>query len=251
MFEPVQQAFGDLMQRFYARISPTTPALSEYAARGFGLSVAWAPTRMVDQAEAMLDAWQRNDSHQATTRPPDLPVILAAMSKDWAPMATDFGVQIADSIPIMFPADTKERVFRVRVVSGEIRVQLAVFAQDEPTAKSLAGQLLLFFDSPEQRRFWARYSFAGFDHDYPVQVVVPDPPASRVETNSRIVTALAIDFELKVNAPIFLAPGEGEPNDGKGTPGTDDPAGFRVVQETTTGTDHGLDLPIAPPLSKP
>lgn len=245
MFLPVQEALGGVLAQFYGRISPTTRALEEYAARGFAQAVAWAPSRMVDQAEAMLDAWQRNDTRQAKTRPPDLPVILVAMSKDWTPVGHEFGTQIADEIPIMFPEDTKERVFRVRLVSGDIRVQMAVFAQDEPTAKSLAAQLLLFWDSVEQRRFWARYSFAGFHHDYPVQVEVPDPPAIRVETNSRIVSALAIDLTLKANAPIFLAPGPGEPNDGKGTPGTDDPAGFQVVQDTTH-QDHGLDLSLAP-----
>lgn len=239
MFRPVKIAFGELMQRCYERLVPTTVALNEYTQRGFAQSVAWAPSRMVDQAEAMLEAWQRNDSKQATTTPPDLPVILAAISKDWVPIAHDFGTQIPDSVPIIFPDDTKERLFRVRVVSGELRVQLGLFAADEPTVKSLAAQLLLFFDSPEQRRFWATYRFAGFDHAYPVQVETPDPPAMKVETNSRIVSALTVDFTLKASAPIFSAPAAGEPNDGKGTPETDDPAGFPVVEEVTH-VDHGI-----------
>jgi len=251
MFLPVQQAFGDLMQRFYAdHISPTTPALEEYVARGFSQALAWAPTRMVDQAEAMLAAWQRNDSRQATTRPPDLPVILAAMSKDWAPIPAEFGTQISDSVPIMFPEDAKERLFRVRVISGDIRLQLALFAGEEQTVKSLAAQLLLFLSSPERRRFWAIYPFAGIQHAYPVQFEAPDPPASRVETNSRVVSALIIDLELKASAPVFLAPKPGEPNDGKGTPGTDDPAGYPVV-DGMEHEDHGLNLPLAPPLSFP
>lgn len=239
MFQPAKVAFGELMARFYERVMPTTTALGEYAQRGFPYSVAWAPSRMVDQAEAMLDAWQRNDSKQATTTPPDLPVVLVAMAKDWTPVSPAFGKQIPDSIPLIFPDDPKERLFRARIVSGEVRVQMAVFASDEPSAKSLAAQLLLFFDSPEQRRFWATYSFAGFSHDYPVQVEQPDPPAQRVETNSRIVTALSVDLTLIATAPIFIAPKEGEPNDGKGVPGTDDPAGFPLVEEVTH-VDRGL-----------
>lgn len=233
MFQPVKVAFGELMARFYDRVMPTTLALGEYAQRGFAHSVAWAPSRMVDQAEAMIDAWQRNDSKQATTTPPDLPVILVAVSKDWTPVNRAFGAQIPDSIPLIFPDDPKERLFRVRLVAGEIRAQMVVFASDEPSAKSLAAQLLLFFDSPKQRRFWATYSFAGFSHDYPVQVESPDPPAMRVETNSRIITALTVDLTLIASAPMFIAPKEGEPNDGKGVPGTDDPAGFPLVEEVT------------------
>lgn len=233
MFRPVKVAFGEVMERCYARMMPTTLAMSEYVQRGFAQSVAWAPSRMVDQAESMIDAWQRNDSKQATTTPPDLPVMLCAMAQDWTPVGREFGTQIADSVPLMIPDDPKERLFRVRVVSGEIRTQIALFAADEPTVKSLAAQVLLFFDSPEQRRFWASYPFAGFEHRYPVQLELPDPPASRVETNSRVIKALTIDLTLIATAPMFLAPKAGEPNDGKGVPGTDDPAGFPVVEEVT------------------
>jgi hypothetical protein len=43
------------------------------------------------------------------------------------------------------------------------------------------------------------------------------------------VTILAIDLTLKAEVPLFDAPKEGEYNDGKGVPGTDDPAGYPVV----------------------
>lgn len=37
---------------------------------------------------------------------------------------------------------------------------------------------------------------------------------------------LALDLTLKVEVPLFDAPKPGDPNDGKGIPGTDDPAGY-------------------------
>ncbi|TCV72461.1 hypothetical protein EDE11_1527 [Methylomonas methanica] len=38
-----------------------------------------------------------------------------------------------------------------------------------------------------------------------------------------------MDITLKAQIPIYDAPKVGEPNDGKGVPGTDDPAGYPVV----------------------
>ncbi|WP_445157645.1 hypothetical protein [Halomonas sp. E14] len=231
MFEPVKAGLGEFMQAFYAEVVPTTRPLVEFVERGFPYCVAWAPTRMVDRAEEMLAAYQRNDTRQEPTRPPDLPVILVAVAKDWVPAGREFTTQIADPVDITFPDDPKQRYFRVKAVAGDVRAQVAIFASDEPTAKSLAAQLLLFLDSPSRRRFLARYPFAGLEHEYPAQVEAPDNPASSIDTGSQNLTVLAVDLTLKCTVPIFMAPKAGEPNDGKGTPGTDDPAGYPLTNE--------------------
>ncbi|WP_062359779.1 hypothetical protein [Vreelandella aquamarina] len=231
MFEPVKVGLGEFLQDFYAEVVPTTKPLQEFVERGFPYCAAWAPARMVDKAEEMLSQWQRNDTHQAPTRPPSLPVILVAAAKDWTPAERSFTAQIADPVDITFPDDPKQRYFRVRTVAGEVRAQLAFFASDEPTAKSLAAQFLLYLDSPSRRRFLARYPFAGLEHEYPAQVEAPDNPAMNVETGNKNLTILAVDLVLKVTVPLFMAPKAGEPNDGKGVPGTDDPAGYPLVSE--------------------
>ena len=233
MFEPVKAGLGEFLQGFYSEVVPTTRALEEFAERGFPYCMAWAPSRMVDKAEEMLSQWQRNDTHQGPTRPPSLPVVLVAVAKDWTPAERSFTTQIADPVDITFPADPKQRYFRARTVAGEVRAQLAIFASDEPTAKSLAAQFLLYLDSPSRRRFMARYPFAGLEHEYPAQVEAPDNPAMNVETGNKNLSVLAVDVTLQVTVPLFMAPKPGEPNDGKGVPGTDDPAGYPLV----TGVD--------------
>lgn len=237
MFAPVQVAFGAELQAFYREVVPTTVPLEEFRQRGFATSVAWAPGRMVDQADQMLEAWQRNDTLQATTRPYQLPVMLVAMAKGFEPVQHDFGIQHADPIWLQLPGDAKERLFRLRLLAGDLRAQIAIFSKEGPTAQSLAAQLLLFLDSPSRRRFFAVWRFCGMDHHYPVQIALPDVPAIEVQTGQDGISALAIDLTLKPTVPLFQAPGVDEPNDGRGTPGDpDDPAGYpRVVEVRPEG----------------
>lgn len=231
MFEPVKVGLGEFLQEFYDEVVPTTKALHEFVDRGFPYCAAWAPARMVDKAEEMLSQWQRNDTHQGSTRPPSLPVILVGVAKDWTPAERSYTTQVPDPVDITFPDDPKQRYFRVKVVAGEVRAQLAFFASDEPTAKSLAAQFLLFLDSASRRTFMARYPFAGMDHKYPAQVSAPDNPAMSIETSNRNLTVLAVDVVLRVTVPIFMAPKPGEVNDDQGVPGTDDPAGYPLVTQ--------------------
>lgn len=232
MLQPVKAAFGDYMSRFYASIVPTTKALEGYVTRGLAKSVVWAPSRMVDSAEEMLSSWQRNDTDSATTKPANMPVIIVAMARDYVPSGRDFTHQVADPVMMILPGDIKERVFGVRAMAGDIRAQIALFANDEPTARSLAAQFLLFLDATSNRRFTARYTFAGQNLDWPVQVESPDSPAMSIQTDAKNLTILAIDITLKAEIPLFDAPAIGQPNDGKGTPGSlTDPAGYPMTAQ--------------------
>lgn len=230
MLEPVKSAFGEFMGRFYAFITPTTKPLENYVTRGLSKSIVWAPTRMVDSAEDMLASWQRNDTDTATTMPPKMPVIIVALARDYTPTMRDFTRQIADTEMVILPGDVKERVFGIRTMAGDVRAQIAFFAQDEPTARSLAAQFLLFLDVGHNRRFTATYQFAGQFIDHPVQIEAPDSPAMSIASESKNLTILAVDITLKAQIPLFSAPLDGQPNDGKGTPGSlVDPSGYPMT----------------------
>ena len=232
MFDPLKIAFAEDLAAFHLQVVGMTRAVASFRARPFAKAYAWAPSRMVDDAQALVDAYQRNDTDQAPTQPPRLPMCLVAIAKNFEPMGHDFGIQSSEPIDLMIPDDPKERSFKVRIMAGDVRAQLAFFATDIATAQSIAAQYLLYIDPPARRRLWARYPFAGFAHTYPVQIETPDAPAVAVETNSRAIHCLAIDLTLKTTIPLFMAPGPEEPHDGKGTPGDpDDPAGYPVVTE--------------------
>ncbi|PKF35573.1 hypothetical protein [Acinetobacter proteolyticus] len=247
MFEPVKVAFAEYLQGFYKELSATTPALKEYKKRGFSYSFVYAPSRMVDQANVMLEAWQRNDTSGQATTPAKLPVIIFSFAKDYMPTGRDYSYQISDPVDVIIPSDEKERYFQLKTIAGDLRVQLAICAADEPTAKSIAAQLLSYVDSPVQRGFDARYQFAQQEIKFPCQIDTPDTPASNVETGSKNVTILAVDFTLHCTVPIYDAPDEDEPNDGKGS-GPDDPSGFPLVdliyQKDETTIRNGRDVEI-------
>lgn len=227
------------MGRFYAEIQPTNNTLREFTDRGLPKSIVWAPSRMIDAAEEMLSSWQRNDTDKAPTRPAKLPVIIVALAKDYTPTSRDFTRQVADKMLVILPGDEKERAFGLRVMSGDIRAQLAIFAHDEATARSLAAQFLLFVDSTENRRFTAQYEFAGQVLEWPVQLESPDAPAMSIATEAKNLTILALDVVLKAQIPLFDAPKAGQPNDGKGTPNTDDPAGYPLVEVIDITSNEG------------
>lgn len=235
MFEPVKEGLGNFMQGFYRNLAPTTTPMHEFVQRGFPYCFAWAPSRMIDKTEEMLAAWQKNDTNQAPSTPPKMPVVLVAMAKDYAPIGGEWGMQIADSTEIIVKGKNgkKDRYFEMRMVAGEVRAQIAIIAQDEPTAKSIAAQFLLHMASPASRGFYVEYDLGGDGekHPFPVQFESPDNPAMNIDTGANNLTILAIDLSLKCSIPIFKAPADGDPNDGEGVPGTDYIGGFPLVRE--------------------
>lgn len=230
MFEPVKAGFGRFMSRFYADLIPTTRPLEEFVVRGAGTAIMWAPARMVDAAEDMLKLYARDDIEAGPTKPFALPIMFVALAKDYMPSGRDFTRQLGDKVDIAMPGDDKGRNFKLRSVAADIRAQVVVAAMDEPTARSLAAQFILHLDSTDGRRFKAPFTFAGETLDWPVQIENPDVQAIQVPTETKNLTMLAIDLTLRATVPLIDAPKPGDANDGKGAPGTDDPAGYPVVQ---------------------
>ncbi len=232
MFEPVKVALAEYLGRFYASLVPGTRGMSEFCARGLEKSIAWAPGRMIDAAEEMLDSWQRNDTDSAATQPAKLPVMLVAMSKDTSPTDRSYTRNAADPEYITFPCDPKARAFKVRTFAADIRAQLVIFAHDEPTARSIAAQFMLFADTFVNRRMVSSWRFAGMEHYWPVMLESPAVPAMSIQTDAKNITMLAMDLTLKATVPLYQAPKVGEPNDGKGDPANpEDPAGYPLVVE--------------------
>ena len=231
MFEPVKAALGAYMSGFYARIRPTTKPLNEYIARGMPYSVVMAPTKLVDEVEKMLLAWQRNDTYTATTRPAKLPVIFVGVAQDYTPTSREYTRQISNPIDVALPGDSLNRVFKLSTIAGDIRAQIAFVAAEEPTAKSLAAQFALYIDAPQNRRFLVPWTFAGATNNWACTLETPETPASRVQTENYDCVILVMDLTLRTTVPLFEAPGVGDPNDGQGTPGTDNPAGYPVALE--------------------
>lgn len=238
--DPVKVALGRYLERFHAQLIADTPAMGEFAARPFSKACVWAPGRMIDQALDMLEAWRKNDTSQAARGTPLLPVMLVAVSKDFMPAPPDFTRGLSDDyLPVMIPGDAKNRVFHMRAVVADIRTQIAIFAPEEATARSVAMQLHLFASALPNRRFNATYRLSGVEDPWPVVLELPDLNAVAVPTEVKNLTILTVDIQLRATIPMLVRPGAGQ-EDGKGSDAPDDPDGFLVVSEA-----HGRSWPGA------
>ena len=234
MFQELKVGFGHYMSRFFDQLVPTTKPMAEYCRRPFKYAVMLAPARMIDMAEDLLAKYLRADIQKdfgSSTRPHNLPVILVAFARDVTPTARDYGRQIANAERVTLPGDEKERVFKIRTVASDMRVQCAVFASDEPTARSIAAQFLLHVDATQNRRFWVDYEYAGIPLKFPAQLETTEVIAPLTPTEANNLTVLAIDLTLKCTIPLINGAKTEEEADDKGIVGDEfDPAGYRIVE---------------------
>jgi hypothetical protein len=225
----LQIALGAYLDRWHNQLAPTTPALTEYAARDFKTSVAWAPGRMVDAAAEMLAAWRRNDNIGKTTGAL-MPIALVALAKDYVPVPGDHSRQIANEIFVTIPSDPKERIFKMRLIEGLRRGQILIAASEEETARNLMQQLILFINAVENRYFQATYRFAGIDQPWPITVETTDIPAEVApDGEEKNLTLLVIDVHFIESIPLFKAPKQTDPNDDQGDGTPDNPSGYPKV----------------------
>lgn len=228
---PVKAAFGEYLKAFYDDFVPDTKASQEWARRTFAKAAAWADGRMVDFAEEILSSYRRNDNTGRVGSSSPLPFMALVMDKGYTPIMGDLGVQMSRKGYFTFPTDAKSRVFQVKVMRGEIRTQVVIFAVDDATARGIAAQLCLYLSDMSNRTFFAMYKFAGIESKWPTQIQTPDVIVSSIPHNEQTnLTILTVDITLRASMPLFYAPKVGEPNDGLGTVGdANDPSGFKVV----------------------
>lgn len=213
MFEPVMAGLGEVLREFHSGVVPSSKPTRRFARADFSDAV-----QLVSQSERMVDAL-----NELLARPRlSAPVLLAALDTDWIPGSAN---AVSDTANVTFPLDTKGRQFKVRTVDGEIRAQLAFCASNERAARQLASLFAEHLQSAGVD-FYAAHEFAGLWHGLPAMIEIPENPAISVDTGSRRLAVVAINLSVRVTVPLFMAPQPGEPNDGKGVPGTNDPAGY-------------------------
>lgn len=225
-FYPLQEAFAEYLKRWYATIYPDTSALAEYVERGFSKAIALAPSRMVDAAEDMLKAYQKNNQTGIHGRNALIPMAIFATAKDFVATGADWGgkqtprqlVKITDESPI----------YGYRQSMADVRAQVLMIAPEIATARSMASQFSHFISQVENRRFYAKHTFGQWVVDMPIVLENTDLMCSNIAPPEHVnLTMFACDLTLKVTIPYFDAPRVGEPNDGSSY----NPAGYPFIQE--------------------
>jgi hypothetical protein len=240
--DPIKAAFGRYLHGFHRMLIADTPALAEYAERQFAKAAVWAPGRMIDQVEDMLAAWRKNDTSGEARATPYLPILIAACSKDYMPAQPDYSRQAADAVDVMIPGDPKERVFKMRTALSEVRVQVAVIAADDPTARSIAMQLQLYSSAIERRRIYAEFKLAGVDTKWPFVWKEPDVNAISMPQEVKNLTVLTVDFNGVASVPLLSYPKAGDvESDGQGSGTYQDPPGYLTVQQADIASWPDVD----------
>lgn len=233
LLTPIKAGLGGWLSDFYAQFYPDTPANIEWAKRGTSKAMAWAPGRMVDAVEEMLSAWKNNDNSGKAGTSAYLPVLFAAVANEYAETPNEDGRPITDAMPFSFPQDPQHRQFMIRLMSGDLRAQVAVIAAEPLSAMSIIGQLCLWASG--RMAFPCVYRFAGFDTPWTSRIVGTERMAISSPVGDQL-TILTLDLTIRAAIPLYYGNGNG--SGGIGDPLN--PAGFPVVTKVTNQWDQKM-----------
>ena len=241
---PLKEAYAKYLRRWYEGLYPDTQAMQEYVARGIEFSVMLAPGRMVDAAEDMLASYRKNNNKPTADAGAFLPIVIFAISKDYAPVIGDWGNRQVGRMLVKLTDAPDASVYGYRQAMGEVRTQIVIFAAEQMTAGSLAAQLGLFLGEMGNRGFSAQHQWHGYTLEMPVMQENPDVQFMSVATDQKNLTILAADVTLRFQIPYLDAPAVGQPNDGSANV----PPGYPVVTGVNINTlpvvtQHGSASP--------
>lgn len=208
--EQFKEGLGVWLGQWFAQVAPTTKAMQEYIARPAAHAMAFVPGRMIDAAEDMLTLWGRNQPGAGPTQPPKLPVVLVAVANDVTPTALARNKAISAPVHVVMPGDAKERVFQLRTMTSDYRVQLVFVAHDGDTATSLVKQFVSWIDHPSRRVVETTWKFADLQSWWPAQLETPDVMGSSIQTGQKNIVMLAVDLNFCATEPLYRAVGAGE-----------------------------------------
>lgn len=237
-FDQIKKGFGHYLARWRKGIYPDyadTEAVRQFLARPMSQSIQWAPARMIDAAEDMLELYRKasNGDHGPAGM---LPVMLLAMDDNFLGTGADWGGQHTGRRLVQILEGGSWYGFKQ--VMQDRRVQVVIIASEGGSAQSLAAQLASFIQEPKNRRFDAPYVFGQYKVPMPVSLETNRVDWMNVAApgDAKNIKILAADITLKCIIPFFDAPGAGDPTDGSAnTPPGYPPLREVELSDATTG----------------
>lgn len=216
-FDQIKIAFSQYLYRWRDGLYPDyadTNAVKAFMAKPFAEAVKWAAGRMVDDAQAMLDAYRKN-SNGPPGKTTLFPVLLLAMDENFVGTGADWG---GDQIGrTMQQIEEGGSWYGHKHVMQDRRLQMVIIASEGGSAQSLAAQLSSFIKAPSNRYFNAVYQFGQYNVPVPQTLESVRIDWMEVKTDdAKNIKILVADVTLKCTIPFFDAPAEGAPNDGSG-----------------------------------
>ncbi len=234
-FVQQQIAFGEYLVRWFASVYADTPALVAFKARPAAEAMKFAPSRMIDAAQDMLEQYRKNENGPAGAST-NLPVILIATDEDYLGTGADWGGHHTERKLVQILEGGSW--YGHRQLMHDRRFQIVIAANEGDTAKSLAAQLSWHFKQLENRYMDAIYHFGQYKVPAPIQLETNRIDWMQVKLdNVKNLKMLAADITIKCTVPLLDAPAPGEPNDGT----TNEPPGYPLVQVSSTKQSMSLD----------
>jgi len=233
---PSKLAFAEYLARWYQTVYGDTQATEEFALRGVSQSIKLVAGRMIDDVQAMLESYQR-DQQGEHGKNSKLPIVFLALARDYTTTGGDWGGRQVSRRLVRLEEGEDASIYGLRMAMHDLRAQLVVMAADEGSARSLAAQLGLFVGDMANRRFVATHEFGQYKVPAPIMIENPDLMFGSAGS-SKTMTILLADLTLKVTMPYLDAPRPGEANDGT----ANNPPGYPVVSSVTVkhiGLEHG------------
>lgn len=214
-FDQIKEGFAQYLQRWRGGLYEDyadTKAVQSFMAKPFSEAVKVASSRMVDDAEAMLAAYQKNKNGEdgKTTL---FPVLLFAMDESVAGTGADWG---GDHIGrTMQQIEEGGSWYGYKHVMLDRRLQIVIIASEGGSAQSLAAQLSSFIKEPSNRYFDAIYQFGQYKVPMPQTLESVRIDWMEVKPEGiKNIKILVADLTIKCSIPFFDAPAAGAPNDG-------------------------------------
>lgn len=228
-FDQIKKGFGQYLARWRKGIYPEyadTAAVASFLARPMAQAIQWAPARMIDAAEDMLELYRKasNGDHGPAGM---LPVMLLAMDDNFLGTGADWGGQHIGRRLVQIVEGGSW--YGYKHVMQDRRVQVVIIASEGGSAQSLAAQLASFIMEPKNRWFDAPYTFGQYKVPMPVTLETNrvDWMNVAVPGDAKNLRILAADITLKCSIPYFDAPGADDANDGS----ANTPPGYPPLRE--------------------
>lgn len=229
--ERFQRAWGVLLSRFRSWSLADTADCRHWKTRPIKEAIRACAGRMIDDAEAMLDQYRRNENVGNT---PGSTAILPVMMTAFEPMPTIPDTASVKGVPywlsIQVPTDPSQRYARLRTIPTAIRAQVAFFSANPHTAFSLASQFCAFLTDEYDRQLPLVCDMGGGITDT-WQLTVLDNTLfpSRVPTEAKNITIITVDVTLAGLIPHVVGLG-GEWDSETDPAVTSQPLGEPVVE---------------------
>lgn len=193
--DSVKNAIGGLLIDFHKWTMPGTKAFKHWKKLPPVQAIKVAPSRMIDDIDAMLAKYRQQDTDKGFVAP--LPVMIVAL----APMVSPPDVSNVRGTPYwldtMVPTDSDNRAIRLRTIPVQYRVQVAFIGPEGDTSQAVINQFCAYMTDDAKRRFMVTYELgSGIRDQWHLTVLENSLYPDSVPSGQNNIWINTVDFQV-------------------------------------------------------